>query len=193
MDVRTALLQLQEVIGKHNASFRVRFPPSDPIYKAYERSFFGVFNDIPIQIHAFSHAAEEIACICSDPLPFHPFDLYSEGITAILDASRSWAGEPVRTPKGVLKFKKSLSHIERHLAQEIGQRARIFFDTVYTLPRINRATLAGEEKAFWARYRKLMAAQARAKPDRDVLVDIAIALSGSLPMPLCKNIAHFLL
>ena len=148
MQVRDALLRLQEVVAKHNASFRARYPQSDPIYKIVERAVFGVFNDIPLQIHAFSHAAEEVAFACGKQLPLHPMDMYSEGVTAILDGARAWAGQPARNARGGAKWRSRLSHVELHLPQEIGKRARIFFDRVYSLPQIQNTTLAREERAF---------------------------------------------
>jgi hypothetical protein len=192
LNVRAALLQLQEAVAKHNASFRTRYPQSDPLYKVVERSIFGVFNDIPLQIHAFSYAAEEVACACGEKLPLHPLDMYSEGIADILDISRSWAGQPMRNARGVIQWRKSLSHVEKHLAQEIGSQARIFFDCVYSLPRIKKDRLLGEEEAFWLRYRRLLAAQKRAKSDHEPLLDAVLLLSQILPRQLCWSIARFL-
>ena len=42
----------------------------------------GVFNDIPLQIHAFSHAAENVAYDCKD-LPMRPEDVLTEGVIDI--------------------------------------------------------------------------------------------------------------
>ncbi len=93
LHVRAALLQLQEVVAKHNQSFRLRYPHYDPLYKAVERSFFGVFNDIPWEMHALPHAAEDVAFTCND-LPMHAMDMYTDGVTDVIDAARTWAGRP---------------------------------------------------------------------------------------------------
>ena len=53
MSARASLLSLQEVVAKHNAAIRVRYPHSDAMYKSFERAMMGVFNDIPLQVHAF--------------------------------------------------------------------------------------------------------------------------------------------
>ena len=190
ISVRTALLQLQEVVAKHNQSFRLRYPHYDPLYKSVERSFFGVFNDIPLQIHAFSYAAEDVAFTCND-LPMHPMDMFSEGVTDVIDSARSWAGRPKRNDKGVIKWKKSLSHVERHLAVEIGEYAQQLFEKVYDLP-VNHKSLKIEEEAFWARYKKLMAAHSRAKCDTEALTETSLALSRKLPSPICQQIVRYL-
>ena len=187
---RTSLLQLQEVVAKHNAAFRVRYPHSDPLYKSVERSIFGVFNDIPLQVHAFSHAAEEAAFASNEKLPLHPMDMYSEGVADVLDAARSWAGQPRRNAKGVIQWRRSLSHVEKHFAEEIGGSAQRFFDDVYALPGVNKKSLRKEETTFWARYRKLLAAHERAK--QDTTNETSMALSAKLPVPICKLIARYL-
>jgi len=190
--VRLCLLQLQETVAKHNAAFRNRFPHSHPVYKAVERSFFGVFNDIPIQIHAFTYAAEEAARLC-DSLPMEPDAMYTDGVSDVLDAARSWAGRPPRSGKGAIIWKKSLSHIERDLAQEIGQQARDFFNSVYSLPGVTKQPLTEEERAFWARYRKLVSAQKRTPLDLEPTYETVMLLSRRLPRALCWWVASFVL
>ena len=183
--VRICLLQLQETVAKHNASFRNRFPHSDPI-----RSFFGVFDDIPIQIHAFAYAAEEAAHLC-EGLPMEPDAMYTNGVSEILDAARSWAGRPQRSSKGAIIWKRSLSHIERGLAQEIGNQAREFFDSVYSLPGVTKQALTEEERAFWARYKKLVSAQKRTPLDLEPTYETVLLLTRRLPRPLCWCVASF--
>ena len=58
---RVAFLKLHEVVAKQNARFRRLFPHSDPIYKRVEDSFFGAFDDMPRQVHAFANVVEEVA------------------------------------------------------------------------------------------------------------------------------------
>ena len=127
LDTRCARLQLQEAVSKHNACFRSKFPPSHPLYKCVERAMFGIFDDIPLQIHIFAYAAEEIAYNYKNILPCHPSDLYTDGISKVIRASREWA------PQYRAKWKKKITHIEQHFAQEIGKRAQSFFDCVYII------------------------------------------------------------
>ena len=189
MATRASLLRLQEVVARHNAAIRTRYPPSDALYKSFERSIAGVFDDIPLPVHAFAHAAENLAYECKG-LPMRPADLFSEGIIEILERARSWAGAPQRNARGVIQW-KNISHVEIHLAQEICVRAEDLFKGVYALPGVDVKTLQKEEKAFRARYRRLMAAHARAKGDAEARTDVRIALGQSLPDAICWSIAGY--
>ena len=190
MLARASLLSLQEVVAKHNEAIRTRYPHSDAIYRSLERAMMGVFNDIPLQVHAFSHAAENVAYDCQ-ALPMDPADLFSVGVADVLDRARSWAGAPQRGKRGNIMWKKSVSHIEAQLAIEIAQRASIFFNDVYALPGVDRKSLNKEEKDFWARYAKLMAAHGRAKPDTAAREDVRVALGKSFPDAICSSIAAY--
>ena len=183
LETRCALLQLQEVVSKHNACFRSKFPPSHPVYKCVARAMFGVFDDIPMQIHTFAYAAEEIAYSYRHALPYHPSDLYTDGISKIIQTSRKWA------PQHGTNWKKKLTHIEQNLAQEIGKQARRFFDCVYKLPNIKKISLQKEEATFWARYNRMLVAESHAEIDNN---EIVLVLTRYLPIPLCKEIAQFL-
>lgn len=187
---RERLLRLQEVVAKHNASLRVRYPHSDPIYKAIERSIAGVFNDMPLEIHSFSYAAEECAFVCAD-LPMHATAMFTQGVIDILAEARAWAGRPQRSLRGVIKWKKCISHVESNLAYEIGRRADEFFKQVYALPNVDAKLLQAKEKAFWSRYEKLMSAHRRARPDMDARADIYVCLAKKLPAPICSSIAAY--
>ena len=190
MAARASLLNLQEAVAKHNEAIRTRYPHYDALYKSFERAMMGVFNDIPLQVHAFSHAAENIAYDCKE-LPMHPADLFSDGVTEVLDRARSWAGAPQRGKRGSIIWKKSVSHIEAKLANEIARRASVFFNDVYALPGVDRKSLSKEEKDFWARYGKLMAAHGRAKLDTGARREVRVALGKSLPDAICWSIAAY--
>ncbi len=163
MAARASLLDLQEVVAKHNEAIRSRYPHSDALYKSFERAMMGVFNDMPLPVHAFAYAAENLAYDCKE-LPMHPADVFSEGVIDILDRARSWAGAPRRNNRGVIQWKKSVSHVEAHLARDIGEKADAFFKDVYALPGVDKKYLKSEEKKFWSRYGKLQSAHARAHP-----------------------------
>ena len=188
--VRVSLLSLQEAVAKHNAAIRARYPQSDAVFKSFERAMMGVFNDIPLQVHAFSHAAETVAYDCKE-LPMHPSDLFSDGVIDELNRAKTWAGAPQRSTQGKIIWKRSVSHVEAQLAKEIARRASIFFNDVYALPGIDRESLKREEKDFWTRYAKLVAAHARAKLDTGVKKDVRVALGKSLPDAVCWVIAAY--
>ena len=190
MVARVSLLCLHEVVAKHNEAIRTRYPHSDALYKSFERSMMGVFNDMPLPVHAFAHAAENLAYDCKE-LPMHPADLFSEGVVGILDRARSWAGAPQRNARGVIQWRKSVSHVEAQLARDIGAHADAFFKDVYALPGVDAKSLTKEEKAFWSRYDKLLAAHARAKLDPKAKSDARVALGKSLPDAICWSIADY--
>ena len=192
ISARNALLELQGCTAKHNACIRARFPLSHPVYKQVEKAFFGAFDDTPMPIHVFSHAAENAAILCGAPLPMHPQDLYAVGNEEVISAAYTGIGLPARTARGGINWRRSLSHVERHLADRIEHHARIFFDSVYCLPHINKRLLSPEEAAFWKRYRQLLAAHARAKTDTDPLYAIVWAIGHILPQPLCWQVVQFL-
>ena len=145
---------------------------------------------MPIQVHAFSHAAENVAYGCKE-LPMHPADLFSEGVTDILDRARSWAGAPQRNSRGAIQWKKSVSHVDAHLAREIGEKADVFFKSVYSLPGVDAKELKNDEKRWRSRYAKLMAAHARAKLDVGASKEVRAALGRSLPDAICWSIAAY--
>ena len=190
MAARASLLNLQEVVAKHNEAIRTRYPHSDVLYKLFERAMMGVFNDIPLPVHAFAHAAENIAFDCKE-LPMHPADVFSEGVIDTLDRARSWAGTPQRNNRGVIQWKRSVSHVEAHLAREIRQKAGAFFKDVYALPGVDAKELKREEKTFWSRYAKLMAAHRRAKVDVEAKKDVRVALGRGLPDAICWTIVAY--
>ena len=121
----------------------------------------------------------------------HPADMFSDGVIDVLDRARSWAGAPQRGKRGSIIWKKSVSHIEGELANEIARRASIFFNDVYALPGVDRKSLSKEEKDFWGRYGKLMAAHGRAKLDPGARREVRVALGKSLPDAICWSIAAY--
>ena len=151
----------------------------------------GVFNAIPMPVHAFAHAAENLAYERREESPMHPADLFSEGISDVLKRARSCAEAPQRNWRGVIQWKRSVSHIETHLAREIGVKADAFFKDVYSLPGIDAKALKTEERKFWSRYRQLMQAHTRAKLDKEAKKDVRVALAKRLPDAICWSICAY--
>ena len=183
VDVRVALLRLQEAVAKHDVRFRTLFPHPDPIYKQVERSFFGAFDDIPRQIHAFAIAAREFAQTIGnqDLVPL------GGGVQAILHAALTWAGAPLRNKRGRIKWKKSLSYVERDLVVDIENLARTFFASVYALPLAlqSRAPLQNEEREFWERYDKLVCAEKHAELDLEPVCSTLLLLQCKTCLIFC--------
>ena len=90
-----------------------------------------------------------------------------------------------------IKWKRCISHVEMHLAREIGRRAELFFRQVYALPDVDTKLLRTKEKTFWSRYEKLMSAHSRAHLDEDARADICVCLAKNLPGPICRTIAAY--
>ena len=77
------------------------------------------------------------------------------------------------------------------MARDIGAHADAFFKDVYAILGVEVKALKDAEKAFWARYKKLMAAHARATLDTKAKNDVRIALGESLPDAICWSIASY--
>ena len=88
-------------------------------------------------------------------------------------------------------MEKCISHVESHLAQEIGRRAEEFFKHVYALPSVDAKLLHTKEKTFWSRYEKLLSAHSRAQIDEDARAEICVCLAKKLPGPICRSIAAY--
>ena len=146
---------------------------------------------MPLEIHSFTYAAEECAYLCAD-LPMHASSMFSLRIIDILAGARAWAGKPQRSSRGgAIKWKRCISHVESHLAQEIGRRAEEFFKHVYDLPSVDAKLLRAKEKTFWSRYEKLMSAHSRAQIDEDARAEICVCSAKKLPAPICRSIAAY--
>ena len=191
VNARSSLLNLQEVVAKRNEAIRVRYPHSDALHKSFERALMGVFNGIPMRGHAFAHAAENLAYERRGESPVHPANLFSEGISDVLKRAMSCAKAPQRNKRGVIQWKKSVSHIETHLAREIGVKADVFFKDVYSLPGIDAKALKTEERKFRSRYRQMMKTHTRAKLDKEAKRDVREALAKHLPDAICWSICAY--
>ena len=85
----------------------------------------------------------------------------------------------------------SLDDVEAQLAREIGQKADAFFKDVYALPGTRAKELKSEEKTFWPRRAKLMAAHGRPKKDAEAKKEVRIGLGKSLPDTICWSTAAY--
>ena len=92
---RTTLLRLQSVVAKHNARIRLRYPYSHPVRAAVEKHVSGTINDLPSPIHIFVHIAEDAACIHEKILSDDPLEVFTEGMSELVDDARTWAGDIV--------------------------------------------------------------------------------------------------
>ena len=184
-DAQKHFLHLAFVVAKHNAIYRARFPEDDKVYQMVENSFFGTFDDMPIQLHIFADAAES-ASKCTGP----EHEAQARCLAEQLAKARAWAGHPARDAQGTVLWRKSLPFAGPALADEIERSARQFFASVYSLHNINRRTLRPHEAAFWTRLKRVRRAQRRAKRDREDLYHVILCLQQRLPASCCATIVR---
>ena len=125
-DAQKHFLHLAFVVAKHNAIYRARFPEDDKVYQMVENSFFGTFDDMPIQLHIFADAAES-ASRCTGA----EHEAQARRLAEQLAKARAWAGQPVRDGQGAVLWRKSLPFAGTALTDEIEQSARQFFESVF--------------------------------------------------------------
>ena len=186
--IRVAFLKLHEAVAKHNARFRTLFPHSDPIYKRVEDSFFGAFDDMPRQVHAFADVVWEFASSSG----VRHLASWEQDVQCILHDALTWAGRPVRTKKGRIQWKKMISFVEKGLVEDIQRLAQLFFEKVYALPVEQQlGSLQKQEREFWERYGRLVRAQQQARVDAEPIYSMLLLLQCKMPAPLCTNVARF--
>ena len=122
---RTTLLRLQSVVAKHNARIRLRYPYSHPVRAAVEKHVSGTINDLPSPIHIFVQIAEDAACIHEKTLVDDPLEVFTEGMSELVDDARTWAGDIAISDLATPLYPKALSLVEEHLFQEIACSARV--------------------------------------------------------------------
>eukprot|EP00969_Alexandrium_andersonii_P084400 3722960-Alexandrium_andersonii.AAC.1 len=134
--VHEAYLALYEVTARFNASVRVRYPKSSHMARAMERTISGWASDMPVEIHSFKWAAE-------DAIHMQRAETYhlGDGVVAILDAAKRWAGRAPCNAKGREVPRKSISIVERGLFELIPARAEVFFDACLQLLGPSASTL----------------------------------------------------
>ena len=136
-DAQKHFLHLALVVAKHNAIYRARCPEDDPIYQMVDGSFFGTFDDMPIQLHVFADAAES-ASQCTGP----DHDVQARSLAEQLAKARAWAGHPARDAQGTVLWRKSLPFAGPALADEIERSTRQFFTSVYSLRNVKKRASA---------------------------------------------------
>ena len=159
-DVKHDFLGLAQAITKQNAMVRARYPRHHRLYVEFEQTFFGAFADVPIQLHMFWDIVESSSGCAADER-----DSSALGIANIVMKAKQWAGAPKWDSRGNTKWKKSMPFAAMSSADEIESRARTFFRGVYDLHGRAPKELRRHEKDFWSRYKRMRAAQRKAKTD----------------------------
>ena len=184
-DAQKHFLHLALVVAKHNAACKARFPETDPVYQMVEKSFFGAFDDMPIQLHIFAYAVES-ASRCTGA----EHEAQARSLADQLAKARAWAGQPVRNGQGAVLWRKSLPFAGAALADEIEQSARQFVARVYSLRNVDRRSLRPHEAVVWTRLKRVRRAQRRAKRDHEDLYCVILCLQQRLPAICCADIVR---
>ena len=182
---RCKCLRLAYAIAKHNTCFRRRYPATHTLYKTVERSLFGTFNDMPYQLVVFAGVVEDsIVTERCDPSEF------SQQIASALMSGRKDAGALCRGSRGEVIWRKSLSHVETTLLDEIESAAAAFFASVYVLHA--SSALREHENTFWKRYQQTRQAHRKARKDTAPIYEAALCLQHVLPRALCGETIRFI-
>ena len=188
MDMQVALvkrdfLHLAKAIAKQNASVRARYPHGDKVYQQFEQTFFGVFADIPVQLHVFLDVVEQFStCSASER------DSFAKLLAEVVRDAKRWAGAPSWDKRGKIRWKKSMPFAATSVVEEIERRARAFFRSVYAIHGSPPQDLRAHEEAFWARYKKMRSTQRRARRDSHEDMVVFWCLRSRMPSPIAAKI-----
>ena len=192
LHARAALLQFMEVIAKHNAAIRTRFPVSHAVRQVVESNLSGTINDAPFAIQLFIQSGEDAACLCERALGKDALDIFTEGVAEIIEEADRWAGDPWENQHATPVYPKTITITSEHLLQEIQCRARNFFDSIYGIACANACKLHKAESGFWSKYRRAAAVLNGAKQDHSVAIRHGTILSNKLPTVIAREVLSFL-
>ena len=175
---RTAL------IVKSNTLIRERDPHTHALYLRCEKSYFGVFWDMPLPLHICMDAAET-ACRVSG----EEHDALARRLKEVIEqARRTMASRPRRNRRGDIIWPKTLPFASITLPETIACKARAFFAAVHANSCRDRRAMHAHEKAFWVRHTRLCTAIAGAKGDRDDFCRVLMCLRRRLPLELSNRV-----
>ena len=146
---------------------------------------------MPFQLVCFAGALEDVAVLrkrVRDPCEL------SQQVSEVIQIARGRAGSLRRDPSGKVVWKKSVSHVEATLIEDIERAARVFFSSVYSLddmpPKLEM--LQKHEREFWKRYETARRIYKEAKKDTESIYFILICLRTHLPPDICVETIKYL-
>ena len=193
--VHAAYCALAAAIAKNNTLIRDRYPDTHALYLRCEKSYFGIFWDkacqarraqsaLPLQLHICMDAAET-ACRVSG----EEHDALARRLKEVIEqARRTMASRPRRNRRGDIIWPKTLPFASITLPETIACKARAFFAAVYATSCRDRPAMQAQERASWARHKRLCAAVASAKRDRDDICHVLMCLRRRLPFELSNRV-----
>ena len=179
-------------MAKHNARIRLRSSYSHPFRAAVEKHVSGTINELPSPIHVFAQCAEDAACKHEKALGADPLDMFTEGMSELVDEARVWARKLAISDMATPLYPKALSLVEEHLSQEIACSVRDFFAAVHAIPGVNAKPLANVETDVWAKYHRAEAALSRAARDHSVAIQAKLVLSQRMPASIADSVLCYL-
>ena len=182
--VHSAYCALAATIAKSNTLIRDRYPDTHALYMRCEKCYFGVFWDMPLQLHICMDAAETACRISGDEHDALAIRLKEE----IEQARRTVASRPRRNRRGDIIWPKTLPFASITLPGTIACKARVFFAAAHAASSGDCRAMHAHEKAFWARHKRLCAAIASAKRDRDDFCRVLMCLRRRLPSELSNRV-----
>ena len=182
--VHSAYCALASTIAKSNTLIRDRYPHTHALYLRCEKSYFGVFWDMPLQLHICMDAAETACRISGEEHDALAMRLKEE----IEQARRTVASRPKRNRRGDIIWQKTLPFASVTLPETIACKARCFFAAAHATSCRDRRAMHAQEKAFWARHKRLSAAISGAKRDRDDFCRVLMCLRRRLPLELSNRV-----
>ena len=193
--VHAAYCALAAAIAKSNTLIRDRYPHTHALYLRCEKNYFGVFWDnacqarrtqsaLPLQLHICMDAAETACRISGEEHDALAMRLKEE----IEQARRTVASRPKRNRRGDIIWQKTLPFASVTLPETIACKARRFFAAAHATSCRDRRATHAQEKAFWARHKRLSAAISGAKRDRDDFCRVLMCLRRRLPLELSNRV-----
>ena len=153
--VHSAYCALAAIIAKSNTLIRDRYPDTHALYLRCEKSYFGIFWDMPLQLHICMDAAETACRISGEEHDALAIRLKEE----IEQARRTVASRPRRNRRGDIIWPKTLPFASITLPKTIACKARVFFAVVCATCCRDRRALHAQEIPFWARRKRLCTAR----------------------------------
>ena len=186
---RTALF------AKSSTLIRDRYPDTHALYLRCEKNYFGVFwgnacqarrtqSALPLQLHICMDAAETACRISGEEHDALAMRLKEE----IEQARRTVASRLKRNRRGDIIWQKTLPFASVTLPETIACKARVLFAAAYAASCRDRRAMHAQEKAFWARHKRLCTAIAGAKRDRDDFCRVLMCLRRRLPLELSNRV-----
>ena len=183
-------LHVAFLVTKHNALIRSKYPPSDALYKRIEQAFSGAFNDMPFPLVCFAGVLEDVAVLkkrVRDPCEL------SQQTAEVIQTARESVGSLRRGPTGNVQWKKSVSHVEATLIEDIERAANALFASVYSLSNMPKVDcLRKHEQEFWKRFETARRTYKKAKKDTESMYFILTCLRTHLPHEICAETAKYL-